>query len=88
MIDYIEKPLLVGCIARQTDLLSATLRCFGFGKIDKCEVRPINWVDSQRSPGAELTGLHLLSSFVTGAGTQRRTGGVVETRAGIVDKNT
>ena len=42
MIDYIEKPLLVSCIARQTDLLSATLRCFGLGKIDKCEVRPVD----------------------------------------------
>ena len=42
MIDHIEKPLLVSCIARQTDLLSATLGCFGLGKIDKCEVRPIN----------------------------------------------
>lgn len=45
-------------------------------------------MDSQQSPGAKLAGLHSLSSFVTGAGTQRRTGGVVETRAGIIDKNT
>jgi hypothetical protein len=88
MIDHIEKPLPVSCIARQTDLLSATLRCFGLGKIDKCEVSPINYVDSQQSPGAILADLHLLSSFVTGAGTQRRTGGLVETRAGIIDKNT
>jgi hypothetical protein len=43
-------------------------------------------VDSQRSQGAKLACLHLLSSFVTGAGTQCRTGGLVETRAGIIDK--
>jgi hypothetical protein len=88
MVDHIEKPLLVSCIARQTDLLSTTLRCFGLCKIDKCEVRPINWVDSQGSPGTRLASLYVLSSFVTGAGTHRRTGGLVETRAGIIDKNT
>ena len=32
--------------------------------------------------------LHLLSSLVTGAGTQCRTGGPFETRAGIFDENT
>lgn len=42
MIDHIKKPLLVSCIARHTDLLSAALWCFGFGKIDKCELGPIN----------------------------------------------
>ncbi len=46
-------------------------------------------MDSERSPPrVKLPGLHLLSSFVTGAGTQRRTGVLVEMRAGIIGKNT
>ncbi len=46
MIDHIKEPLFVSCIARQTDLLGATLRRFGLGKIDECEVGPVNWIDS------------------------------------------
>jgi hypothetical protein len=42
MIDHIEEPLFVSRIARQTDLLGATLWRFGLGKIDICEVGPIN----------------------------------------------
>jgi hypothetical protein len=46
VIDHIKEPLLVSCIARQTDLLSATLWRFCLGKIDACEVCPINYTDS------------------------------------------
>jgi len=46
MIDHIKEPLFVGCIARQTDLLGATLWRFGLGKIDECEVCPINYKDN------------------------------------------
>jgi hypothetical protein len=42
VIDHIEKSLSVSRITRQTDLLSATFWRFGLGKIDKCEVCPIN----------------------------------------------
>jgi hypothetical protein len=46
VIDHIKEPLLVSCIARQADLLSATLWRFSLGKIDACEVCPINYTDS------------------------------------------
>jgi len=42
MIDHIKESLFVSCIARQTDLLGAALRRFGLGKIDECEVGPVN----------------------------------------------
>jgi hypothetical protein len=42
MIDHIEEPLFVSRIARQTDLLGATLWRLSLGKIDICEVGPIN----------------------------------------------
>ena len=42
MINHIEEPLFVSRIARQTDLLGATLWCLSLGKIDICEVGPIN----------------------------------------------
>jgi hypothetical protein len=88
MIDHVEEPLFVGRIASQSDLLSTTLWRSGLGNIDGCEVSPINYMDSQRSPRAKKWARHHLRfSFVTGAGTQRRTGGAVETRAGMFDEN-
>jgi hypothetical protein len=47
-----------------------------------------NQLDEQSATSeSKRAGLYLLSSIVTGAGTQRRTGGVVEMRAGIIDKD-
>ena len=56
VIDHIEEPLLVSCIARQTDLLGATLRRSGLGEIDECEVGPVNWIDSPMQSVISETG--------------------------------
>jgi hypothetical protein len=84
VIDHIEEPLSVGGITRQSNLLGATLWRLGLSNINKRQIRPVNW-SGPSAPIEMVNGwLCLLSSFVTGAGTQRRTGGRLETMAGIV----
>jgi hypothetical protein len=48
MIDHIKEPFLVSSIARQTDLLGATLWRFGLGKIDACKISPINYIKQSK----------------------------------------
>jgi hypothetical protein len=44
MIDHIKEPFLVSSIARQTDLLGATLWRSSLGKIDTRKISPINCI--------------------------------------------